>query len=243
MIAPIAGLMLGLAGSLHCIGMCGPIAIALPGQKAKRMITWTMTRDKLLYQFGRVTTYTMLGVLAGLSGSALVDAGFSQQLSIAAGILMVFTAVTQLILHAPILPRSLHRKFSSLIERAIGARLSSDRRFARGGATAHYAIGIFNGLLPCGLVVSALIGSIGTGEVLEGSLFMAMFGLGTVPLMSVVAMLGGVISCQLRHKLRSITPAIAILIGTVFILRGLSLDIPFVSPVLGGQQPSCCTTH
>jgi uncharacterized protein len=243
MIEPVAGLMLGLAGSLHCIGMCGPIAIALPGKKTKRSITWSMTRDKLLYQFGRVTTYSMLGVVAGLSGSALVDAGFSQQLSIAAGVLMILTAITQLMLHAPILPEKITRKFSTMIERAMGRRLSSDRKYARGGAAAHYAIGIFNGLLPCGLVVSALIGSIGTGDVLQGSLFMAMFGLGTVPLMSVVALLGGVISCQLRHKLRAITPVIAIVIGAAFILRGLSLDIPYVSPVLSAQHPSCCSTH
>jgi sulfite exporter TauE/SafE len=244
MIEPLAGLMLGLAGSLHCIGMCGPIAIALPGQKAKRTITWSMSRDKLLYQFGRVTTYSALGVVAGLSGSALVDAGFSQQLSVAAGVLMIVTAVTQLVWHTPLVPAKMTGKLSNVVERAIGRRLSSDRNtFAKGGTGAHYLIGIFNGLLPCGLVVSALIGSIGTGDVLQGSMFMAMFGLGTVPLMSVVAILGGVISCQLRHKLRSVTPVIAIVIGVAFILRGLSLDIPFVSPVLGGPTPSCCTTH
>jgi uncharacterized protein len=236
MIEAVAGLALGLAGSLHCVGMCGPIAIALPG---KRKLSWSMGGQKLVYQLGRVTSYTLLGVVAGLAGSTIVEAGFSQHLSVIAGTLMVVMAVVHLGLHKELIHSKLLAKVSSAMESKIGAKLAS----RKGGTQAHYLIGVLNGLLPCGLVLSALVGSIGTGDVLEGSLFMMMFGLGTVPLMSAVAILGGVISCQLRHKLRTAVPVIAIMIGVVFVLRGLSLGIPYVSPVLHGPKPACCTAN
>ena len=236
MVEAVAGLALGLAGSLHCVGMCGPIAIALPG---RRKISWSMGGQKLVYQLGRVTSYTLLGVIAGFAGSRVVDAGFSQHLSIIAGVTMVVMAVLHLGMHKQIIHAKAFGKFASVIEQKIGAKLATHR----GGVQAHYLIGILNGLLPCGLVLSALVGSIGTGDVLEGSLFMMMFGLGTVPLMSAVAMLGGFLSCKLRHKLQTAVPVIAIVIGVVFVMRGLSLDIPYISPVVEGPKPSCCTTH
>jgi uncharacterized protein len=232
MVGVLAGLALGLAGSLHCAGMCGPIALALPG---KRAISWSVAGEKLAYQFGRVSTYTTLGALAGVGGQVAVDAGFSQTLSIASGVLMILTAIIQLALHKNIIPIAvtdrllgpLHRHFSLLIGKG-------------GGAAAHYGIGLVNGLLPCGLVVSALMGAIGTGSVTEGAAFMALFGLGTVPLMSAVAILGASLSCAMRHKLRYATPAIAVIIGVVFVLRGMSLGIPYVSPVIEHGKPACC---
>ncbi len=236
MLEAVAGFALGLAGSLHCVGMCGPIAIALPG---RRKLSWSMSGQKLVYQLGRVTSYTMLGVLAGFAGSRVVDAGFSQHLSIVAGVIMVVMAVLHLGMHKQLIHAKAFSRISWFVEQKIGARLASQK----GGVQAHYLIGIFNGFLPCGLVLSALVGSVGTGDVLEGSLFMMMFGLGTVPLMSAVAILGGVVSCKLRNKLRTAVPVIAILIGALFVMRGLSLDIPFISPVLEGPKPACCTSH
>lgn len=232
MIALLAGLTLGLAGSLHCVGMCGPIALALPSE---RKISWHMAGEKLVYQLGRVSSYTVLGVLAGLSGGAMVDAGFSQALSVIAGALMILTAIVQLVLHKELVPAGvtnsllgpLHRYFRSLLK-------------GSGGVAAHYGIGLVNGLLPCGLVVSALMGAIGTGSVVDGAAFMALFGIGTMPLMSAVAILGARLSCQMRHRLRLATPAIAVVIGAVFILRGLSLGIPLVSPVIEENKAACC---
>lgn len=227
---------MGLAGSLHCVGMCGPIAIALPG---KRKLSWSMGGQKLIYQLGRVTSYTMLGIVAGLAGSTIVEAGFSQHLSVLAGSVMVVMAILHLVLHKELIHSKVLGRVGAVMERKIGAKLAS----RKGGAQAHYLIGILNGLLPCGLVLSALVGSIGTGGLVEGALFMTMFGLGTVPLMSAVAVLGGVISCQVRNKLRTAVPVIAIMIGVVFVLRGLSLGIPYVSPDLSGTKPACCTAH
>lgn len=234
MVALFAGLTLGLAGSLHCVGMCGPIALALPGE---RRISWHMAGQKLVYQLGRVSSYTALGLLAGLGGSAVVDAGFSQTLSIVAGILMIFTAIVQLVLHRNLVPSTvtdrvlgpLHRYFSGLLK-------------GNGGVASHYGIGLVNGLLPCGLVMSALMGAVGTGSAFEGAGFMALFGVGTMPLMSAVAILGARLSCEMRHRLRLATPAIAIVIGVVFILRGLSIGIPYVSPVIEKGKPSCCAS-
>jgi uncharacterized protein len=232
MIGVVAGLTLGLAGSLHCVGMCGPIALALPG---KRKLSWSTAGVKMSYQAGRVASYSALGILAGYGGETIVNAGFSQPLSIVAGILMILTALIQLVLHKNIIPHS-------VTERVLGPLHTLFSRALKGGdsARAHFGIGLVNGLLPCGLVMSALMGAIGTGSASEGAAFMALFGLGTVPLMSAVAILGTSLSCKLRNQLRYATPAIAILIGVAFILRGMSLDIPYLSPVFEKGKSSCC---
>jgi sulfite exporter TauE/SafE len=234
MIGPLAGLTLGLAGSLHCVGMCGPIALALPG---KRKLSWNAAGTKMWYQAGRVTSYTMLGALAGYGGEAVVSAGFAQSLSIVSGILMILTAIVQLVLHKNIIP-------ATITDRVLGPLHRLFSRALRGGDSAigHYGIGLVNGLLPCGLVMSALMGAIGTGSATEGALFMSLFGLGTVPLMSAVAILGVSLSCKLRNKLRYATPAVAIIIGIVFIFRGMSLNIPYLSPAIVKGKPACCST-
>lgn len=232
MIGILAGLTLGLAGSLHCVGMCGPIALALPG---KRKLSWPVAGVKMSYQAGRVVSYTALGLIAGYGGEAIVDAGFAQSLSIVAGILMIGTAIIQLVLHKNIVPQR-------LIDAVLGPLHGLFSKALKGGdnALAHFGIGLVNGLLPCGLVLSALMGAIGTGSALEGALFMTLFGLGTVPLMSAVAILGTNLSCKLRNQLRFATPVIAVIIGIAFILRGMSLDIPFLSPAIEHGKSGCC---
>lgn len=235
MIGILAGFTLGLAGSLHCVGMCGPIALSLPG---KRKISWNTSAIKLCYQAGRVTSYTVLGVLAGYGGEAVVDAGFAQSLSIVSGSLMILTAIVQLVLHRNLLPsaitdrllRPLHNLFK-------GAMRGGD------GPIGHYGIGLINGLLPCGLVMSALMGAVGTGDPTEGALFMFLFGLGTVPLMTAITLLGASLSCKLRNQLRYATPTVAVIIGIIFIFRGMSLNIPYLSPTITKEKPACCSSH
>jgi hypothetical protein len=93
-----------------------------------------------------------------------------------------------------------------------------------------FSIGFFNGFLPCGLVYMALIGSISTGNALQGTLYMTLFGLGTIPMMTAAVLLGNFVNLAIRTKIQKVIPVLVVIIGLLFILRGLGLGIPYISP-------------
>ena len=212
-------LILGLAGSLHCVGMCGPIALSLPlRSKTIPGKIWGGT----LWSLGRILTYSIMGALFGLIGSGFKMLGYQQIISIVIGGMMIISVF---------LP-ALFNKFSS------GSRLALFNPIRRGmqqlfkvrNNRALLLIGIFNGLLPCGLVYMAIAGAIATADFVYSVLYMALFGLGTLPLLLVVSLLGNVISLSLRKTISKIVPFVIVALGVIFILRGLSLGIPFLSP-------------
>ena len=91
-------------------------------------------------------------------------------------------------------------------------------------------IGFLNGFLPCGLVYMAVFGSIATGSLLEGSLYMILFGLGTIPLMTTAIYLGKLLNQTIKQRIQKAIPVFVVIIGVLFILRGLGLGIPYLSP-------------
>jgi sulfite exporter TauE/SafE len=226
MIELLAGLVLGLGGSLHCAGMCGPIAIALPSSQSPKggWIGWRQAGQKMAYQFGRVTTYTLLGAVVGLGGSWIALTGYSRTLSIVSGVAMITALAVQLLWKRELIAGRHIRRAIEPVKRGLSVLLSSH------GTLTHFGIGLLNGLLPCGLVTAPLLGSLGTGSVTIGALFMLGFGFGTVPLMSAIAIGGSRLSCQVRQRLRYAAPTISIVIATLFILRGMALGIPHISP-------------
>jgi hypothetical protein len=214
-----AGFIIGLLGSLHCIGMCGPLALALPATRTD------FVTGRIIYNAGRVVTYMLLGTIFGIVGQTFALAGFQRGLSIAAGLFMLAAAFGWHRLAAP--PVSFLRgAWSRLI--ALKTR------------TALFGIGLLNGLLPCGLVYVALAGAAATGSALRGLLFMAGFGLGTIPAMLAVSLSGKMIHAGLRLKFQRIVPAALFALSVLFILRGLSLGIPYLSPDLHAGAESCC---
>ena len=105
------------------------------------------------------------------------------------------------------------------------------------------AMGIVNGLLPCGLVYIALAGAIVGGEIQNGVFYMMIFGLGTIPVMLALSILGNVISVRIRKKIRLIIPVFIVIIGILFILRGMNLGIKYISPKFDKEEPTqleCC---
>ncbi|MGB3776725.1 MAG: sulfite exporter TauE/SafE family protein, partial [Tunicatimonas sp.] len=123
------------------------------------------------------------------------------------------------------------------IARLIGrVKKSMQRLFAVRTYPALFGLGTLNGLLPCGLVYVGLAGATATGYVTEGAAYMAAFGLGTLPMMLGVSGLGQWIDVPLRNKVRRAIPVLVGLVGVLFVLRGLSLDIPYLSPVLAGEM-------
>jgi len=213
--------ILGLLGSFHCIGMCGPIAFVLPLDRSSKS---KMVFQTFLYHFGRLITYSTVGFLFGFIGKGLYLAGFQQRLSILMGIIMIL---------AVIIPAKVFNKFSftkpiykiiGKVKQQLGIYLNKKSN------KSIFLIGFFNGFLPCGLVYMALIGAIATSTPFSGSFYMFLFGLGTVPMMTLVIFAGNFLKVSLRNKIQKVIPVFVVIIGLLFILRGLGLGIKYISP-------------
>lgn len=214
-------LTIGLVGSLHCIGMCGPIAVALPlGQKS----WFDRSFGALLYNIGRSLTYGVMGAVFGLLGKGIEMAGIQQWVSIVMGVVMIASVLFPFLFRGSL---NFDRITSGYAGRLIGR---FRKLFGNQAKSNLFAIGLMNGLLPCGLVYVAVAGAINTNDVVLGTLFMIVFGLGTIPVMMGVSLLGNIISRNLRARLNKVVPVFIVLLGIIFILRGMSLGIPFVSP-------------
>ena len=211
----------GLISSFHCVGMCGPIAMMLPvdrNNEAKK-ITQIIT-----YHIGKLTAYGILGLIFGLLGRSFYLAGMQQQLSIIVGILMILVAV---------IPEKVFAKynFSKPVYRVITKVKSSlGQQFKNKSYKSLFTIGLLNGFLPCGMVYVAIFGAIAMQSVSLGVLYMLLFGIGTIPMLTAVIYISNVLSFSFRGTLQKIIPVVAVVIGMLFIIRGLGLDIPYLSP-------------
>ncbi|MDI6401515.1 sulfite exporter TauE/SafE family protein [Balneolaceae bacterium ANBcel3] len=220
----VTGFIFGLVGSAHCIGMCGPIAIALPGAKN---VGLSLFIGRLLYSLGRTVTYTLMGGVLGLLGMGVWLAGYQQFLSVLTGVGIV--AVTLWTWNHSWIPSGgflsgVSEKFSSWMKPLM----------QEGSPTGLFLIGIVNGFLPCGLVYVALAAALSTGRISYGMGYMALFGLGTLPVMTMMALSPGFLKGSWQLKLQKAIPWLALFVGILLILRGLSLGIPFISPDLSG---------
>lgn len=217
---------LGLLGSLHCAAMCGPLQLALPLPPggAGRVVT-----GRLLYQAGRIFTYGLLGVIAGLAGKSLFLIGLQRWLSLALGlaILAGFFLSKKVALSAPVV------RLVMRLKTAMSAQLQ------RQTLRSLTLLGALNGLLPCGLVYVALAGALATGSFAGSILFMVLFGVGTLPMMLAVSLSGRILPLSFRTRLRNAIPVGVCLVAALLILRGLALGIPYLSPDLAAGG-GCC---
>lgn len=211
----------GLISSFHCIGMCGPIAMMLPvdrqneTKKATQIIT---------YHIGRLTAYASIGLIFGLLGRGFFIAGIQQKMSIFIGLMMIVIVLT---------PEKIFSKynFSKPVYKIISNIKSSlGKQFRNRSYKSLFTIGLLNGFLPCGMVYVALFGAIAMQSAGLGVLYMILFGLGTVPLMTAVVYINSMLQLPFRNKIQRIIPYVAVIIGILFILRGLGLGIPYISP-------------
>ena len=214
-------IIFGLISSLHCIGMCGPIAMMLPvdhKNPSKKAL------QVLIYHMGRLTSYGILGLAFGLLGRGFYMAGIQQQLSIAVGVGMIVLAVVPEKILA-------NYNFSKPVYRLITKIKSSlGAQFKRKTPDAFFTIGLFNGLLPCGLVYAALFGAIAMQNVTLGIAYMILYGLCTIPMMSAVVYVSSLLSMPFRSQLQRAVPIVTVVIGVLFVLRGMGLDIAYISP-------------
>ncbi|TNE53341.1 MAG: sulfite exporter TauE/SafE family protein [Bacteroidetes bacterium] len=212
--------ILGIGSSFHCLGMCGPLALAIP---VNRSSTTSTLLGILQYNLGRISAYALLGVLIGFIGISIELLGVLQILSILAGILLILFAwsrkFSNMSAFQPI--SDFLRKFSS---KYMGKLLASESRLKL------FGLGALNGILPCGMVYLALMNALLSGDPFGGAMAMGFFGLGTLPAMMAVGFAAKRFSGGIRTKISKWSPYLITLVGVLVILRGANLDIPYLSP-------------
>jgi len=217
----VSALILGLLGSLHCVGMCGPIAFMLPVDRSN---SFKKVSQIAIYHFGRLLAYSIIGLVFGLVGKSLYIFGIQQQLSIIIGVLMI---IVVLLPYKTFSNYNLSKPLYKLISKV---KTSLGKALKKKTADTFLTIGFLNGFLPCGLVYMAVFGSIATGSLLNGSLYMVLFGIGTIPLMTSAIYLGEFLNSTIKQRIQKAIPVFVVIIGVLFILRGLGLGIPYISP-------------
>ena len=204
----LAAFTTGIVGSLHCVGMCGPLAMALP---IGRLPHSQRGLSIGIYHLARLSAYAGLGASLGMVGEGLLLLGLQRPISIGAGLfLLIWTLLAR-------------GRFGSLTSarptRWIVGPMSqflqqpSWRSFA--------ALGFLNGLLPCGFVYVALAGAITTGSALQSAAYMALFGVGTVPALLLVRSVPSLFPLGLRRHFTRVMPLMAVCVGLLLLARGL----------------------
>jgi sulfite exporter TauE/SafE len=228
--------LFGLFGSFHCVGMCGAIALSIPMNISTRI---ALVKDTLFYNLGRVIMYSIIGLFAGAFGRTFVELGYQQWLSLTVGILIILAFIMPSKIQdktANLLGLTfLHKKFRKLFGKFIAKPSSANLLIT----------GLLNGMLPCGFVYIALAGAVLTGNLLDSAMYMAIFGLGTIPMMVLTTLSGNLVTIQFRNKIKKLKPYLAICVALLFIIRGLALGIPYLSPKIPSshQTEEVCGTH
>ncbi|WP_027395782.1 sulfite exporter TauE/SafE family protein [Aquimarina latercula] len=218
----VSAFILGLLGSFHCVGMCGPIAFMLPLDHKNQLKKLFQIS---LYHLGRLLAYSIIGLFFGIIGKSLNIFGMQQGLSISIGIVMILVVL---------IPSSILMKYSfskpiyriiSKIKSALGKELKKKT------PDTFLIIGFLNGFLPCGLVYMAVFAAVALGNVMNSTLYVLLFGLGTIPLMTMVVYAGHFFKAKwIRKHVQKVIPVFIVMIGLLFILRGMGLGIPYISP-------------
>lgn len=209
-------LLLGLGGGLHCVGMCGPIALALPLSQREK---WAVIVQSLAYHLGRITTYGLIGLFFGSFGWGIALTGYQNNLSILLGITLILIALFPTVLKNSTFRFPFLSPFLTLL------KIKMSKALAIRGNFAAFRIGLLNGFLPCGLVYFALVGAIAVGSPWQGALYMMVFGFGTLPMLLGLMVFGKFSRNYFRRFYRWM-PLGIFLMGLYLIYRGSFLDIP-----------------
>lgn len=216
-----SGIAVGFIGSLHCLGMCGPIALALPSGNSSK---GRLFLSRLIYNLGRIVTYAALGAVSGMLGKTVEMAGLQQSVSIGVGVLIIVGVFLPSRIAAKFLP-------TGVVSRLLGGiKLFWQGLLFRQTLKSLFMLGLLNGLLPCGFLYLALVTAATTGSIIQAILFMALFGVGTAPVLMATSFAGSLLTIPARRKLMRFAPVGATVLAIVLILRGLSLGIPYLSP-------------
>lgn len=203
----ITALIIGFAGSLHCLGMCSPLAMVVTG------IGKTFTLNKLLYNSGRIISYGILGAIVATAGNVFLFSGFQNILVIGSGVLLLlmgFGAINSV--RIPFITPAMQR-FTFWLKTIFGKFLQQKSCFSIA------FMGMLNGLLPCGLTYMALAYCLTLSGPLEGFVFMLLFGAGTLPVMLGFTSVVQFAARRLKFSVRKFTAVMFIALGLLLIAR------------------------
>lgn len=228
----IAGMLMGLGGSVHCAAMCGPLVALATGRPSatgtgNRATAWTLLLARSAWHHaGRVGVYAGLGVLSGSLGHLVTGTGTRSWLSLGAGLTLTIAAVLSFAGSRPQLRGRWQARMAGFI-----VRTGQQLRQRRGG---RFAAGILNGFLPCGLLYMALVAAAGFGRAASACAFMTGFGLGSIPALMVVCLATG--RGALHPIFRRASPVATALVGVMLVLRGLAIPVPGVHAYHDGSD-------
>ncbi len=230
----ITAFVLGAVSSFHCVGMCGPIAISVPVHylPATQKITGI-----ILYNLGRIFTYGVLGLIVGFIGRQAYLVGIQQSVSIILGAVLLIFFAASLFKRSGTFRFRFAERFTHRLQAGIVKYMQQKKR------SAMPMLGVANGLLPCGMVYFALTGALASGTVQAGVLFMVAFGAGTFPAMFILSFFGSMIGLHARNRMRKAVPFVMLVMGVLLVLRGLNLNIPYISPYLQAGSPDAISCH
>lgn len=225
---------MGLLGSMHCVGMCGPLALSLSAPSRGVARGWL---KPIWYNAGRIATYTFLGLIVALLGEPLRMAGWQRALSIVGGLVMLMMALGYF------LPRYLSASTNPFSDSLIRFRGKLFHQLQRIGRVNRFALGMLNGLLPCGMVYMALGGAAMQTTFADSVFFMTFFGLGTAPALLIVASSPSWLKID-NGLVKRLYPYAVLLVAVLLLVRGMNLGIPYLSPAIvnstAGCTASCC---
>lgn len=213
--------------------MCGPIAFILPVDRSSNV---SKVFGLTAYNLGRTFTYAILGLVVGVFGEGLRFAGVSQTISIVLGVLLLLTVlVSKKIFNVSFLGKYFLR-ITNFVKNKLGATLKKK------STSALFVTGLLNGLIPCGAVFIALQAALLQPSVHQSVAFMFAYGLGTIPMMFSISYLSSSITGAVKKKVTKIMPIITVVVALLLIVRGLNLDIPYISPAYHAEtnEMSCC---
>ena len=223
--------ILGLLGSWHCVGMCGPIAMMVPGSKGKNRVVAAG-----LYHFGKIMSYALIGSLFGLFTAFITSLKVQSWITISAGIFIGILAF------APTLLNYVERKGFKIFNGLINFKNKISKALNKNKAEYGFYIGFFNGFMPCGLVYIAAIGAMVQPSVIESVGYMVLFGLGTIPFLSLAIFTSGFIKERLRLHSSKVRTVAFIAISIFMIWKGYNgLKIEIEQPQEGEDFQICRT--
>lgn len=208
---------IGLFGSLHCLGMCGPIALAIPMRQNGR---WQLVQNSLLYTTGKAITYAILGLLIGVIGEGIVFVGLQKWLSILTGIFILIAVLSTVNLEQKFIALPYFNRLFFQLKSTLG------RLLKRSSGLSIFSTGLLNGLLPCGLVYLALASAVSLGDFWTSGLFMLAFGMGTMPLMLLLILTGNSTHLKYRLILQKLYTPFLVVLAFWFIYRGIHFYLP-----------------
>jgi uncharacterized protein len=227
----LIALAMGLTGSLHCAGMCGPIVWVMPFQHLHGAKRWVGVG---LYHLGRISIYALGGFVLH-SFKSLFHPQWQQYVSIVMGAILLIGGVVSFIPSAKL---RFQLPWSNAVRNSFGKFISNP------GLLTLLAAGLMNGLLPCGLEYMALSLSVSATTATDAILYMYAFGIGTLPVLLAITILKTKLRFTNVAIMKRMVPVLLLVFGIVFMVRGMNLGIPYLSPKVEMQQneikASCC---